>query len=285
MEKKTIGIIAAVVGGGCLISGILQVLVIGGVMVGATAALKSCTDNQNQKIEKSKEILTRFTETSLPETLELSDELTLIRQFSTEYIPCNSMYETVILRNYEIIPYLYNSPCDKIAVTMQGEPITGDYFQEINYNYYSYLPAGKEEYLACFNYHDDDITFLSPDGGVICTMPKNDLPDYSGNSDIQPAEQEYLVTQSDSGNSGKGLSDANGNTILNYEYDVINMIQDDIFFLRKDNESWFYDISEAEMTVSGSGILEFHSVGEAFYAVTENENSRFTYTIYAPCKN
>lgn len=285
MEKKTIGIVAAVLGGGCLISAILEFLAIGGIMVGGVFALKSCSDNQSRKIKESENILARFTETALPETLELSGEITLDKQFSTEYMPYDSMYDTVILRNYEIIAYLYNTPYDKIAVTMQGDVLTGEYFQEINYDYHGYLPYGKEKYLACYNYHDDDITFISPAGETICTYQKSDLPDFSEHSDSLYPEQIFIVTQSSSGDNGMGLSDSEGNLILGCEYDNINLVYDDIFFLRKEETSCFYDVSKDETTVTDSCILEFRQIGEAFYAVTNGKNGYCEYTVYAPCKN
>ena len=280
MEKKTIGIIAAVLGGGCLISAVLEVIAIGGVIAGGAFALKSCSDNQSRKIEESRRLLTRFIQTELPETLEISSEITLSKQFSTEYLPCDSMYGTVILRNYEIIPYLYNTPSDKIAVTMQGNILTDEYFQEINYKYYSYLPAGKEEYIACYNYHDDYISFISPAGEPICTELKTNLPDFSENTDSEPSEQKYIITQSDF--NGAVLSDTEGNLILSGEYDEIDQVYGDIFFIRKGNSSWFYDASTDETTASDDRILEFQRVGEAFYAVTDDESGYNEYTVYAP---
>lgn len=285
MEKKTIGIIAAVLGGGCLISAILEVLAVGGIMIGGAFALKSCSDNQSRKIEESENILARFTETELPESLELSGEITLVKQFSTEYMPYDSMYDTVILRNYEIIPYLYNAPCDKIAVTMNGNALTEEYFQEINYNFHSYIPNGREEYLACYNYHDDNVMFISPVGETICTEPKTGLPDSTSVGEDSRAEPEYLVTQSASGNTGMGLSDTDGNLILGCEYDNINLVYDDIFFLRNEEGAWFYDASADEISVTDSCILEFRHFGEAFYAVTDGDNGYLEYTVYCPYKS
>ena len=96
MKNKT-AVIAAIIGGGCIVFSFLQVILIGGIMGGSAYLLNSCSRDMNEKIEQSEKILNRFTESGLPEVLELPDKTVIDQKFATEYMPCESAYDTKLM--------------------------------------------------------------------------------------------------------------------------------------------------------------------------------------------
>ncbi|MCI6561698.1 MAG: WG repeat-containing protein [Ruminococcus sp.] len=279
MKKKT-AVIAAIIGGGCIVFSFLQVILIGGIMGGSAYLLNSCSRDMNEKIEQSEKILNRFTESGLPEVLELPDKTVIDQKFATEYMPCESAYDTIILRNYEIIPRLYNSPKDKIAVTADGKILTEDYFERIEYNYKGFKPRGEEEYLACYNYHDDSVLFITPEGKEICTEAKENLPESSVENDFP--QQKYTIKNPE--NCGKkGVADESGNTVLPCQYDSISYLDGDCFFLRKDGESSFFSADSSTFVSTDSAIEDFSKLNGFYYARSVTSDERKVYTIYQ-CK-
>ena len=279
MKNKT-AVIAAIIGGGCIVFRFLQVILIGGIMGGSAYLLNSCSRDMNEKIEQSEKILNRFTESGLPEVLELPDKTVIDQKFATEYMPCESAYDTIILRNYEIIPRPYNTPKNKIAVTADGKILTEDYFERIEYNYKGFKPRGEEEYLACYNYHDDSVLFITPEGKEICTEAKENLPESSAENDFP--QQKYTIKSSENGGK-KGVADESGNTVLPCQYDSISYLDGDCFFLRNDGESSFFSAESSTFVSTDSAIEDFSKLNGFYYARSVTSDERKVYTIYQ-CK-
>lgn len=175
MNKNTINKAAAVIVGGCgiyvalsLITGVI--LIVGGFFI-----FSSCTANQKEKMEKAEKLLSRVTESDMPDTLELTDGVKLEKLFATQYLPIDGKYDTVILKNYKYTTGMFSASCNIIAVDYEGNAITEDYYCDITYDYHGYAPEGETQFLACDDFNE--ITFIAPDGKIICTLSDEELED------------------------------------------------------------------------------------------------------------
>lgn len=278
MDKKILGIIGAVSAGGCLMACISSLVAIIVVMFGGVFLLKACVDDSHDKIKESEQVLELFTESSLDDKIYITETLCLEKAFSTEYRPVDSEYGTVVLRNYEKYGMPFGSNPDLIAVTLDKTVLTEDYFDFIEYHCNYIVPEGFVNYLACYD-SSNQITFITPDGKKSLTTEKK-------RADVQTEVSEKaepdFKTISDEVSKKHGLSDKNGNIILECEYETITSLGNNIFFLRKSDSSLFYDATSDSFTQTDSATLEFYPVGEGFCAKSFSSDIQDfpTYTLY-----
>lgn len=278
MDKKILGIIGAVSVGGCLTACILSTFSIMAVMFGGTFLLKSCVDDSHDRIKESEQVLELFTESSLDNKIYITEILCLEKAFATEYRPVDSEYGTVVLRNYEKIGMPFGNNPDLIAVTLDKTVLTEDYFDFIEYHCNYIVPEGFVNYLACYD-SGNQITFITPDGKKSLTTEKK-------RADVQTevsekAEPDFKII-SDEVSKKHGLSDKNGDIILECEYEIIISLGNSIFFLRKSDSSYFFDAEAVHLSQADSSAVEFFPVGEAFCAKSFSSDSQDfpTYTLY-----
>lgn len=278
MNKKILGIIGAVSAGGCLMACILSTFATMAVMFGGTFLLKSCVDDSHDKIKESEQVLELFTESSLDDKIHITEDFCVEKAFSTEYRPVDSEYGTVVLRNYEKYGMPFGSNPDLIAVTLDKTVLTEDYFDFIEYHCNYIVPEGFENSLACYD-SGNQITFITPDGKKSLTTEKKKVDVQTEAS--EKAEPDFK-TISDEISKKYGLSDKNGNIVLECEYETIAVLGENLFFLRKSDSSLFYDAESDSFTQTDSATVEFYPVGEGFCAKTNSsdEHKYPTYTFY-----
>lgn len=267
--------LALALGGGCLVYSVFSCLMTVGVMVWLAVSVHSCVE----KRAEDEAYLNRFTESALPETLNLWDELVLEKKFATEYTPIDSEYDTIILRNSKI-KGMFSSPDDEIVASVDGKVITEDYHDNITYNYRGYTLGENVNYFA----YDDvkTVYFISPDGEELKTEPKEELLKlHTESSDTtENAEPEYgIVRKSDYDESIYGIENSDGEILVECRFTHAHAVTDEIFFLSDDEGNWLYN-AENNSFLDASDMEDFLAVGDCFAAVTYSDRGEKVYTIY-----
>lgn len=267
--------LAGILGGGCLIYLVLSVLLTAGVMVWLAVSVNSCAEKRAAKLAEVEAYLNRFTESSLPETLALGDNLVLEKKFATEYTPIDSQYNTIILSNSRITGIL-----SEIVASVDGKVITEDYHANITYNYRGYTLRENVPYFAYVS--GGTVYFISPDGEELKTEPKEELlklyPDSSDTA--ENAEPEYeVVRKPDYDESIYGIENSDGEILVECRYTHAHAVKDEIFFLSDDEGKWLYNAEEDDF-IDASDMEDFLAVGDCFAAVTYSDRGEKVYTIY-----
>lgn len=288
MDKKSIATAAIVLGGGCLTVGISSLVITMAVMFGGAFMLNSCADKSHDRIKESEQLLERFTESELSDTMDIAGEFSVEKILATEYTPKDSRYGTVILENSQKKSMPLSVNPNLIAVTLDEKPITEDYFSMLEYGNEDVLINGCSEYLICHDY--PELIYITPEGKHILTTEKDqEYYDSKQATSTQDEAMEYKISVSKHDSYGLfGLTDMNNEIVLNFEYDLISRITDNIYFLRKEQSSYFYNISTESFTEIDSSIENFFPVGEVFCAKASGEENRQypVYTIYyIPAEN
>lgn len=271
--------LAGILGGGCLIYSVLSTLMIIGVMIFLAVSVNSCAEKRAAKLAEDEAYLNRFTESLLPETITLWDELVLEKKFATEYTPVDSKHDTIILWNSRIKGVL-SSADNEIAVSLDGKVITEDYHDDITYNYRGYTLGENVPYLAYDS--GGTVYFISPEGEELKTVLKEELLKlYPDSSDItENAEPEYeIVRKPDYDESIYGIENADGELLVEYGYTLARAVTDEIFFLADNEGKWLYN-AEKNSFFDASDMEDFLAVGDCFAAVTYSDRGEKVYTIY-----
>ncbi len=266
-------------GGGCLIYSVFSCLMIVGVMVWIAVSVRSCAEERAEKLAEDEAYLNRFTESALPETINLWDELILEKKFATEYTPVDSEYNTIILRNSRI-KGIMSSADNEIVVSVDGKVITEDYHDNITYNYRGYTLGEDVPYFA---YEESgNVYFISPDGKELKTELKEELLKLCPNSTdtAENSEPEYeIVIKSDYDESIYGIENSDGEILVECRFTHAHAVTDEIFFLSDDEGKWLYNAEENEF-IEASDMENFIPVGDCFAAVTYSDRGEKVYTIY-----
>ncbi len=266
------------VGGGCLIYSVFSCLMTVGVMVWLAASVRSCAEERAEKLAEDEAYLNRFTESALPETINLWDELILEKKLATEYTPVDSEYNTIILRNSRI-KGIMSSADNEIVVSVDGKVITEDYHDNITYNYRGYTLGEDVPYFA---YEESgNVYFISPDGKELTTEPKEELLKLNTESSdtAENSEPEYRIVRKSADESVYGIESPDGEILVECRYAHINAVTDEIFFLSDDEGNWLYN-AENNSFFDASDMENFLSVGDCFAAVTYSDRGEKVYTIY-----
>lgn len=272
--------LAAILGGGCLIYSVFSILLTAGVMVWLAVSVSSCAEKRAAQLAENEAYLNRFTESSLPETLALGDNLVFEKKFATEYTPIDSEYDTVILENRKMLA-LWGAVNNEIVVTFGGAVITDDYHHNITYNYRDYSLGENVPYFA---YEDGGtVYFISPDGEELKTEPKEELSSlHSDTTETSEAEEElrYKIVRQSDDELLYGIESSDGELLVEYEFTLAHRITDDIFFLKNDERSCFYNAEENELIETSADMEYFYQEGDCFAAVTYSDRGEKVYTIY-----
>ena len=265
-------------GGGCLIYSVFSCLMTVGVMVWLAASVRSCAEERAEKLAEDEAYLNRFTESALPETINLCDELILEKKFATEYTPVDSEYNTIILRNSRI-KGIMSSADNEIVVSVDGKVITEDYHDNITYNYRGYTLGEDVPYFA---YEESgNVYFISPNGKELTTEPKEELLKLNTESSdaSENSEPEYRIVRKSADESVYGIESADGEILIECRFTHAHAVTDEIFFLSDDEGNWLYNADENNF-IEACDMENFLSVGDCFAAVTYSDRGEKVYTIY-----